>query len=193
MYCIWSLSFPPAASPLNVTASETEGANLDPSVANGPAADAPEPDMTLESFKRSIKDYLGSCSSNCDVNLQVAKQMLERHQKYAKGDIGATLFPSSGDKFRFVDLNGNYSNIRVDYYVGSSVQYDYIDIDFSEVVAIYSAALEEYGAEVLENWGRAPKPGTQALKARVVAYLRLKANEHIRKISPDQANEWKNF
>lgn len=177
----------------NAKATETNDDGTDRSVANKPVDDTPAPHMTAERVKQSIKDYLGPCTTNCDINLQVAKKMLERHGKYAKGDIDATLFPSNGDKFKFVDLNGNYSNIRVDYYVGTKVEFDYIDIDVNEVVELYSSALKAYGAEVLEDWGRAPKAGTQALKASVNAYLRSKANAHIQKVTSDQASEWDNF
>lgn len=177
----------------NTKSSEAKGSDTTTSVENEPREKTLAPHMTVESVKQSIKDYLGPCTTNCDINLQVAKKMLERHEKYSKGDIDATLFPSDGDKFKFVDLNGNYSNIRVDHYVGTKVEYDYIDIDVSEVVEIYSSALKTYGAEVLEDWGRAPKAGTQALKANVNAYLRSKANDHILNVTADQASEWENF
>ena len=147
--------------------------------------------MKPENVKQLIKKYLGPCSgSGCKINIALLDEYLKKHEDYSKGKISALISGPSGSKYIEAYLR-NGKQIEVYYYDGKlKKQRDTVKIDTSKIIEIYSTSLRNYGAEVFENWYRAPKQGIKNLKSKITSFVRSKAREHMIKINSSAENEW---
>jgi len=147
--------------------------------------------MKPEYVKQLIKKYLGPCSgSGCKINIALLDEYLKKHEDYSKGKISALISGPSGSKYIEAYLR-NGKQIEVYYYDGKlKKQRDTVKIDTSKIIEIYSTSLRNYGAEVFENWYRAPKQGIKNLKSKITSFVRSKAREHMIKINSSAENEW---
>jgi hypothetical protein len=176
--------------------SESNNAVSKKSNAEAPeVATVSEPDhMKVENVKKAIKDYLGPCSgSACQINIDLLEEYLKKHEDYSQGNISALVTGPSGSKYVEAYLrDGN--QIEVYYYTGTmssmKKQRDIVKIDKMEIIEIYSAALKQHGAEVFEDWYRAPTNGIKALKTNINNFINSKATEYMNSKESKAAEEW---
>lgn len=147
--------------------------------------------MKVENVRQTIKDYLGPCSgSACQINIDLLKKYLSKHEDYAEGKISALVLGTSGSSYIEAYLR-NGEQIEVYYYGGDlKKKKDIVKIDKSEISEIYSSALKTYGAEVFEDWYRAPTSGIRNLKSNIESLVRTKANAHMANKEASAAEEW---